>query len=1123
MFSGRPENLGAAALTTAVAAALIAGLTTPISSASTTSPDGTATAAALAGPGDRGSGNAGPHWVTLVTGDRVGVDAQGRAVALDRAEGRSDIPVQTFTQDGETHVVPADARPLIAAGRLDRRLFNVTELSRPQSRAAYRDGLKVIVAYTGDSAPAAGKRLRAAGDVRVGRNLPRLNADAVTIPGREPSALWDSLTRTGGADARTVTVPGIERVWLDGVYTAALDSSVPQVGAPTAWQAGLDGTGVTIAVLDTGVDRTHPDLRTRVVAEKNFSDAKNAKDVHGHGTHVASTAAGTGAGSGGTHKGVAPGAGVLSGKVLNDGGSGTASGIIGGIDWAVSQGADVINLSLGAPDGPETDPLEAQVDKVFREKGVLFAVAAGNEGPRAGSVGSPGSADGALTVGAVDDDGDTALFSSRGPRADGGAVKPDVAAPGVDILAAAAAGTPSAPGDLAGYAGKSGTSMAAPHVAGAAALLKQRHPGWTGELLKSALTGSAKDLGGRVTEQGTGRIALDRAIGQSVVAEPSSVSFARQPWPHQDDTPQTRKITYRNLGGTDITLDLRATGHGPKGTPAPAGFFTLSAPRVTVPAGGTASVDLSADTRLGGRTDGYYTASVVAAGDGQSVRTVAGVERGTEQYTLTIKYIGRDGKPTRKFSSFLYALYDDGGMRMFDNAAAGVSVRLVKGEYALSSGAPVDPRDISKGYDELLHPRLSLTRNTTVTVDARKAKPVSIAVPDKRAVLSGVEFGHAVGKGDHRAESAISFGSLKNVRSGHLGPEVTDGSLAETWATRWKPAGGVEYATVTGGTVRKYSTGYTRKFKAADFARVKVAMASSAKGKYGRLDLVSVLAGVHSHGQGMSGPLPGTRSLLLASSPGTQWSLMADQTPAKTEGPWGEEIWTTTRNRSYHAGRAYTETIGTGVHSPLVRKGVSGVYRAGNKIYGDLGLFSDGRGHLAHSAVSSARTTLHRGAVKIGESEDPLRGWHPFTVGDAPAEYTLATSAKRDAKVAATASRIDARWTFRSARPARGTVEALPVSSFRIDARTAPDNTAPAGRRVTLPVTVEGPAAGKGLKSLTVSVSHDGRTWKKVTVVKGGITITNPAKGKSVSFRAEITDTGNNTSTITVYHAYRGK
>ncbi|MFM9442669.1 S8 family peptidase [Streptomyces acidiscabies] len=281
---------------------------------------------------------------------------------------------------------------------------------------------------------------------------------------------------------------GVEKIWLDGKAEAALDRSTSQIGAPRAWAVGYDGKGVKVAVLDTGVDGTHPDLRGRVDAAKNFSEAADTVDRVGHGTHVAATVAGSGAHSGGKYKGVAPGARLISAKVLDDTGFGADSGIIAGAQWAVAQGAKVINLSLGSPDSPGDNPLEQAVNELSASSGALFVIAAG-------TVGSPGSAAAALTVGAVDRTDAMADFSSRGPTADG-ALKPDLTAPGVGIVAAKAAeGTEGDPA-ADGYVSMSGTSMATPHVAGAAAILAQRHPDWTGERIKAALTASAEPTPG---------------------------------------------------------------------------------------------------------------------------------------------------------------------------------------------------------------------------------------------------------------------------------------------------------------------------------------------------------------------------------------------------------------------------------------------------------------------------------------------------------------------------------------------------------------------------------------------------------------------------------------------------
>ncbi|WP_443070394.1 S8 family peptidase [Streptomyces sp. QHH-9511] len=180
-----------------------------------------------------------------------------------------------------------------------------------------------------------------------GARFPTIDADALRTSQEGLVRVWDVLTdpQRGGARA---AASGIGKVWLDGVREAGLDRSVRQIGTDRAWESGYDGTGVKIVVLDTGVDKTHDDLRTHVVGEKIFSASPDAVDRVGHGTHVASIAVGTGAKSGGRFKGVAPGAKVISGKVLDDEGYGDDSAVIAGMEGAAAEGADVVNLSLSS-------------------------------------------------------------------------------------------------------------------------------------------------------------------------------------------------------------------------------------------------------------------------------------------------------------------------------------------------------------------------------------------------------------------------------------------------------------------------------------------------------------------------------------------------------------------------------------------------------------------------------------------------------------------------------------------------------------------------------------------------------------------------------------------------------
>ncbi|MFJ8233496.1 S8 family serine peptidase [Streptomyces sp. NPDC094448] len=1098
----------------ACAVALAAGTTGPASAAG----------------GDRGAvppsavtkskGGAGTgQTVTLITGDRVTVDARGRVGGIERAKGREDIPFFTQSHQGRTYAVPRDARRLIADGTLDRQLFDVTALAKPEIRKAHGAGLKVIVGYRGTAAKAARDEVRAADGTTVHRTLSMLDADAVTSAEGSTGALWEALSRPRG-DGSAALASGVARVWLDGVRKAKLDRSTAQIGSPAAWSRSYDGTGVRIAVVDTGIDSTHPDLAGRVVAEKNFSGSPDATDRSGHGTHVASIAAGSGA-KDSRFKGVAPGAQLINAKVLDDRGEGLDSGILAGVDWAVAQGADVVNMSLGSPDTPGIDPLEAQINKLSAEKGVLFAVAAGNEGPDAGTLGTPGTADAALTVGAVDDNDLMADFSSAGPRTGDGAVKPDVTAPGVAITAAAAAGTGGQ--NPPGYTAQNGTSMASPHVAGAAAILKQKNPTWTGAQLKSVLVASAKDGAHAVFRQGAGRIQVDRAIDQTVVAEPVSLDLGTQLWPHHDDTPVTKKLTYRNYGTADVTLDLAATAAtGADGLPAPAGFFTLGAQRVTVPAGGTAAVDVTADTRLGGTVEGLYSVTVVASGDGRTVRTAATVDREIESYEVTFNSFGRDGAPGTDWLAELrgYGGAATGRRVLPDLTAGSDTVRMPRGTYILSADMLVDPAAPRKGADLIDNPQFTVDGPTTVTLDARTTRPVSFTMPDPaaRSVRAGMMYTYLAG-GSFFIQGG-EFTGFDNVRTAYQGPQQVDGALEQTWSTDWE-RGTDEYHTLSGGPVAQLATGYTKSYAAGDLALVKTAIGASAPGARGALALTGGLpsgAGVET--PFFIKPASQTRNVHLSTGDGAVWQLVAGIPGVPSpEGYPRFDVLYANEPRQYSAGGTYTENFNTGVPGPRV-DARAGIVRTGNDLSGSLPLTSDDAGHDGYARYASASTTIHRDGVLYAQDDTAL-GARDFALPPEPARYTVATTVHRDPAFNRAGTRIDASWTFTSARTDAAT--ALPVSTVRFRPDTALDSTVPAGGKQIVPVVVQGAAAGAGLKSLRVAVSYDGKKWLPAPVAGGKVTVRAPEKGKAISLKAVVTDRQDNQSAVTVHNAFFGR
>ncbi|MFE1904022.1 S8 family serine peptidase [Streptomyces gardneri] len=1116
----------ARALTVAAATsvALVAGMTGPmtaIAAHTTATPD----TARLGGD----------QRIRLITGDRLVVDAKGRMVAFEPAEGREHIPVQVQRTDGHTLVVPADAQRLISAGKLDQRLFDVEELADPLLRKSHRDGLKLIVQYD-DGADSARAEVRSAGDTQLRRTFPTLNAEALRTPEDDVARVWEALTNPRPSGLRA-TASGIGKVWLDGVRKASLDRSVRQIGADKAWESGYDGSGVKIAVLDTGVDKTHDDLRTQVVGEKNFSASPDAVDRVGHGTHVASIAVGTGARSGGAYKGVAPGAKVISGKVLDDEGYGDDSAVIAGMEWAAAEGADVVNLSLGSGDTPGVDPVEATVNRLTAEKGILFAVAAGNDGRYgAESVGSPGSADAALTVGAVDKDDKLAAFSSIGPRAGDGAIKPDVTAPGVAITAAAAPGSaidtrPGTPHPAPGYLQIDGTSMATPHVAGAAAILKQRNPGWTSTELKGALIASTKGGDYTAFQQGSGRVQVDRALAQSVIADPVSLTFGEARWPHADDPLVTKKVGYRNLGTSDVTLDLSVATLDPTGKPAPAGFFSLGVTQVTVPAGGRAEVDLIADTRIGD-ADGTYSGYVTATGAGQSVRTAAVAVREAESYDITVRTIGRDGTDAANFANTLTGV--GGGAKGFnariDNEPGVRTIRVPKGSYTFSTAVYEDPSDYTKGTDWIAQPKLEISGPVALVADARTTKPVSLTVPGDDTADSAGTYYEVASEGGRYGNGWV-LDSFTGFRTAHLGPAVTDGSLLQTWDAHFVKDATTQYAVAFGGKASKVATGYTRHVKANELAAVKVGLGASAPGKSTLVFPHPRLPGAP-EGNAFSPyqAAPGIRTLLVSTADGVSWVTRFHQFGAPDERGYRayEGSYEMVRPKTYVAGKTYRETFNTGVFGPLLGE-KSGVFRTApdpdtgeQQIVGALSLFGDGGGHTGLTRHTSATTSLYRDGVKVAENDDPLTGEMPFTVDASDAEYRLTASVERSATVAATSTRVDAGFTFRSKQVAATT--ALPVSTVRFAAPVDITSRAPAGATVSVPVTVQGGAAGKNLGSLAVSVSYDdGKTWQRVTVANGRISVKNPAKDKGVSLHAEVTDKQGNASTLTIHNAWLGK
>ena len=659
-----------------------------------------------------------PAAVVLITGDvvRIRTLADGEvSVKIDPAG--SDRTFSRYTDaDGDVHVVPAPLLPLIPE-RLDPRLFNVSALARDGYGAADRQDLPLIITYASPTGTAA-----ALPGATVSRSLPSIDGVAVTLDREGALRLGAALLRT---DRETGAMAGVEKIWLDGPMTAALDESTPQIGAPAAWDQGYDGADVTIAVVDTGIDESHPDVGSRVIAAEEFADTGSTTDVFGHGTHVASIAAGSGAASGGQYTGVAYGADLVNAKVLDDTGSGFESWVIAGMEWsAVDQDADVINMSLTGGYSDGTDPVSQAVNNLSVDENALFVTAAGNFGGAAGTVETPSTADAALAVGAVDKTDVYAEWSGQGPRLDSFAVKPEIVAPGVEITAARAEGADIGPPVGEDYMELTGTSMAAPHVAGAAALLLQANPGWGWSDLKNALVTSAVDVGATAFQQGGGRVDVTAALDQTVHSDVATINLGSLEFPHDDGEISTAEVTFTNDGDTEVSLDLTVAGSGEDGEGVPAGMITLDAASLVLAPGASDTATVTFDPEVG--PYGLISGSLTGTVDGvEAIRLPLGAEKQTEVFDLTIEVKDLEGSDQIFGTLVVFDLDTGAYFEFFDIFEGGTTVeaQVPEGMYAaLFQGFQGD------AIVTLAAPEFDVASDLTMVLDGRDANEATYDV-----------------------------------------------------------------------------------------------------------------------------------------------------------------------------------------------------------------------------------------------------------------------------------------------------------------------------------------------------------------------------------------------------------
>lgn len=1077
------------------------------------------------------------YRVTLLTGDVVTVTTRGTGCPQVSVQpvGGHGLFSRSCGPDGHAHVVPAAAVPLLRTV-IDPALFDVTELIEQGYDDAHTDELPVIVA--GGSASGRSQLRRATALTSIGATAGRWSK-------RQPL----QLTRSQLAPSM---LAGVRHVWLDRKVRASQAPTTPttpvaadlsQVGAPDAWASGATGKGVRVAVLDSGIDATHPDLAGKIVATENFSDSPDVIDRVGHGTHVAATIAGTGAASHGLHRGVAPDAQLVVGKVLGDDGFGSDSQVIAGMQWAAPQ-VSVVNMSLGGDFTDGSDPASQALDALSKQYGTLFVVAADNAGPDPGTISAPASAVSALAVGAVDSHDVLADFSSRGPVTGSHAMKPEIVAPGVDIVSARAAGTSEGTVIDAHYTTLSGTSMATPHVAGAAAILRQRHPDWTGDRLKAALVGAAAPVAaGDGYDHGAGSLRIPPALSD-LVSSAGVASLGVFAYPQSGTAASA--VAWTNLGDRPVSLRLALTIRSRAGVPVVPGAVTLERSTVLVAAGETARVPVVADEAKLGNHPGEYAGVVTATAGDRTVRTPVAFTVEPPSYDLTVTPTPLPS--TNAADDFWYANVinldspNTFAVSVGTTADEPATVHVPAGRYSVlgevfSSSDTGISRDALAGDAEV-----AVSGPAHVVLDAAHARPVSATVTGVSTKASAVGVAAiqaaAVGGplfwiepsaiGADAAQSAVLSTAIDGVDVGYLHLYETFGLVSATSTPspfqydllRTMPDSMPDDPT--------YVIGPTEQARLARLDE-----------HFHRLDVPATTTGHDRKGLAPDGffvaetqtdEVPPDRVDYL--TPGVPWTeepVLVGDSPLSslllTDGPLDTYAPGSRQNRDNFRQPLrvdwYDDPTGPHGCSP------DPIRRTRGNLHVGLATMVDQ--HQRFNCVAglgvpadAATLTLSRDGQKIGA----VAGFAAdFTVPAAPGTYRLVHD-QDTTDVLPISTHVTTAWTFRSTGP-RGE-ESVPVPLFALDYRLPLDFTNhPTGSTAAFTVRQSHGVSPQQISGYAVWTSvDDGKTWTAAPVQRQGIdgftaNLPDPPAGQWISLRVSASGDGGSAIDQTIIRAYR--
>jgi subtilisin family serine protease len=1078
-----------------------------------------------------------PVTVTLITGDRVRLlptgDGDQPEVIVDPAIGSKPSGFSVTQDERGVQVLPHDVAELVP-DVLDPALFNVTQLAEMGYDDASADGLPLIVQQHDGV-----RTLGTSSPLKRGATLAAIHGAAAHLDKDEAPEFGDDLAaiEQPDPDHAAAALGGVTRVWLDRKLTSAeLDGYLTQVLAPAAWDSGLDGSGVTIAVLDTGVDADHPDLTGQVVTEANFTDSGTAADENGHGTHVASIAAGTGAGANGARQGIAPGADIISGKVLDSEGRGQASWVMAGMEWAVQQGADVVNLSLGGAPTETDDPMVLTLEALTEQSGTLFVVAAGNRGWLGfvpGTIETPGSAPSALTVGAVTDDDLRAHFSSQGPTLGTYRLKPDVTAPGVNILGARAGARD---GDL--YQSMIGTSQATPMVAGAAALLMQQHPDWTWDQIKARIVTTADVPAWHMAwSDGGGRVNLAEATSQELVADVGSLDFGYVK--HPDEEPKTRTVTLTNTGDDPLEVVVDDVVRSDTGQPAADDVLLAEPAALTIPGGGSATTTVTFRPDL--VDDGFWDGAMSFTSGGQPLLHLPfGAYDEPERYELEIQLLDRNGQPydpatgaDHPYGDVTVPIFDgENGsfyrLRPDENGYA--KARVAPGSYSVFARI-VTPAggDEPETFTIAGTPELIVDSDVSYVIDARQAKrldPPTVSGQRTRPDdVVGITYSRHTD--DRNGYTEFGFFEPDEVTNGQL--YVTPTSTAErgtfeaTFRWRLAPTGEVKPTSPDAYELLLASPRFPDPLSPALSARDVSSMAEveTTFHPFGQ-------PGEYVHGvvhQTVETPVgfvyrtpvetPASSRVLATAEPNILWAQCINP-PANDYAEMCDEL------RSYQPRERVETQFGAALRPQMWegRHSADTMYLLTGIGDGERAVF------LTPTATQASNLTLYRNGELIDSVDDAFGN---FAVPDAPARFRLEQSWTLTDEFARSREATTV-WEFDSAPPTDPSQEFSTTPPLMAISYGAPVNdmggvAAQQSLRLDMDVThMSGSQAPESVESMSVWWSlDDGATWSSATTRKSG-----PASfeavipgnvlspGDALSLRVSATDADGNSIDQTV-------